>query len=90
MKKLILLSILLIVGCDNSTEIEAKYICVIYKKITNALIAFDCYNNVNEATCIEYSEQDPRYQVEKWDNDVTCEEFCVEPSSFGWECAIAN
>ena len=67
----LLLFVLLIVGCDNSTEPNVD-ICVLKYGAYNT----DCYQDVSEAVCLHKADMDSYRTFFYWGNDYTCAEGC--------------
>ena len=80
MKKLILLSIILIVGCKKEpTEIE---ICGLmrYPEHPGGATEYYCYSDVSEAKCNSKAET-YAYNVDFQGSSKTCAEYCEGKSS---------
>ena len=71
MKKLILLSVLLIVGCNNFFQDEG--ICVLKYTETNL---YKCYPDTPESQCIADSDNNDSIIIRYWGESYDCDEYC--------------
>ena len=72
MKKILLLSILFIVGCDNFFQDEE--ICVLKYTETNL---YKCYPDTPESQCIADSDNNDSIIIRYWGESYDCDEYCT-------------
>ena len=91
MKKLILLSILLIVGCEISTTEHAHDGICVYKYNEPAINSFyyTCFSSYQEADCMDkiviFNEEGN--EAVEWFSNITCEDFCSQNAT---DCNIST
>ena len=102
MKKLILLSILFIVGCDKYAPTDHTHIndgvCISRDpySIGDGIeipfsVTYECFPNYSEVQCITNDDQNPVDETGGWwyFYNMTCEEFCAQTPS-DEECTIKD
>ena len=82
MKKILLLSIILIVGCGI---FEPEGTCVLKYTETNL---YKCYPDTTESQCIGDSDNNDSIIIRYWGENYDCNEFCAEKTTPSDTCIV--